>query len=193
LFQILTTPHSGVFDTSSGQTLYLWVDVKTDGATTFPAVVKGLEPLRSAGYLTTFNGKSTTAGAVTVIGTGNTPLDQVLPVSPRDYFFDAPLPYLNTTSSNITADVSPIASTSFESQFGEVKGTSLNDTQMATLREQIAQAKEKGIGARYWETPAWPISTRNAVWRTLIDAGVSLLNADDLIAAAGLSEESGYW
>jgi len=114
-------------------------------------------------------------------------------VSPRDYFFDAPLPYLNTTSSNITADVSPIASTSFESQFGEVKGTSLNDTQMATLREQIAQAKEKGIGARYWETPAWPISTRNAVWRTLIDVGVSLLNADDLIAAAGLSEESGYW
>ena len=42
----LTTPsHNGVFDTSGGQTLYLFVDVKTDGPTTFPAVVQALEPL----------------------------------------------------------------------------------------------------------------------------------------------------
>jgi len=36
---------NGVFDTSSGQTLYLFVDVKTDGETTWPAVVEALEPL----------------------------------------------------------------------------------------------------------------------------------------------------
>lgn len=36
---------NGVFDTSSGQTLYLYVDVKTDGETTWPYVVKALEPL----------------------------------------------------------------------------------------------------------------------------------------------------
>jgi len=42
----LTTPtKNGVFDTSGGQTLYLFVDVKTDGATTWPVVVKALEPL----------------------------------------------------------------------------------------------------------------------------------------------------
>ncbi|PMD24881.1 hypothetical protein NA56DRAFT_699679 [Hyaloscypha hepaticicola] len=37
--------YNGVFDTSGGQTLYLFVDVKTDGATTWPYVVKALEPL----------------------------------------------------------------------------------------------------------------------------------------------------
>jgi hypothetical protein len=37
--------HNGVFDTSAGQTLYLFVDLKTDGASTWPVVVKALEPL----------------------------------------------------------------------------------------------------------------------------------------------------
>ena len=37
--------HNGVFDTDGGQTLYLFVDVKTDGLTTWPYIVKALEPL----------------------------------------------------------------------------------------------------------------------------------------------------
>lgn len=42
----VTSPtKNGVFDTSSGQTLYLFVDVKTDGLETWPYVVKALEPL----------------------------------------------------------------------------------------------------------------------------------------------------
>lgn len=42
---VTSKTHNGVFDTSSGQTLYLFVDVKTDGAETWPYVVKALEPL----------------------------------------------------------------------------------------------------------------------------------------------------
>ncbi len=37
--------HNGVFDTDGSQTLYLFVDVKTDGPTTWPYVVRALEPL----------------------------------------------------------------------------------------------------------------------------------------------------
>lgn len=37
--------HNGVYDTIGGQTLYLFVDLKTDGAKTWPVVVKALEPL----------------------------------------------------------------------------------------------------------------------------------------------------
>ena len=37
--------HNGVFDTNGAQTLYLFVDVKTSGNTTWPYVVKALEPL----------------------------------------------------------------------------------------------------------------------------------------------------
>jgi hypothetical protein len=184
---------NGVFDTSSGQTLYLFVDLKTDGATTFPAVIKALQPLRSAGYLTTWNGTAITPGAVTVIGTGNTPLNQVQGVNQRDYFFDANLAQLSTTQSNITASVSPIASVDFGAVIGQINGTTFNATQMATLQSQLAVAKSKGIMGRYWDTPAWPISTRNAVWTTLVEQGVGLLNADDVVAAAGFGGYYGQW
>jgi hypothetical protein len=139
---------NGVFDGYSSQTLYLFVDVKTPGETTWPYVVQGLQPLRDAGYLTTCDGAGVTYGPVTVIGTGNTPLDQVQGKTFRDYFYDAPIPLLGTTFSNITSDVSPIASTDFAAVFGTITGTKFNSTQLATLRSQIATAKSKGILTR---------------------------------------------
>ncbi|KAJ9617131.1 Altered inheritance of mitochondria protein 6 [Cladophialophora chaetospira] len=190
----VTSPtKNGVYDTSSGSTLLLFIDVKTNGETTWPAVVKALQPLRSGGYLTSFNGSGITLGAVTVVGTGNTPLDQIQPLKQRDYFFDAGLDKLGSTQSNITAAVAPVASTDFGAQIGEINGTTFNSTQLATLRSQIAVAKSKGILARYWDTPGWPISTRNAVWETLLDEGVGLLSVDDLPAAAGFGAYYGSW
>jgi len=42
----LTAPtHNGIFDTVGTQTLYLFVDVKTDGPSTWPYVVRALAPL----------------------------------------------------------------------------------------------------------------------------------------------------
>lgn len=50
----------------------------------------------------------------------------------------------------------------------------------------MAVAHGKGIKLRYWDQPAWPISLRNGVWKLLWDEGVDLINADDVLAAAGL-------
>ncbi|KAI9759626.1 MAG: hypothetical protein M4579_002194 [Chaenotheca gracillima] len=196
---------NGVFDTAGTQTLYLWIDIKTDGETAFPYVVKALEPLRSAGYLTTVNDTSSTTstpftGPVTVIGTGNTPLSAVRDLSPRDVFYDAPLPALAASapasmSENITSSspITLIASVDFAAVFGNVVNVTLNDTQMDTMRDQISGAHDKGIGVRYWDTPAWPVSTRNAIWRLLVNEGVDLVNVDDLVAGAGLGERAEYW
>lgn len=143
--------HNGVFDTSAGQTLYLWVDVKTNGNTTWPYVVRALEPLREGGWLTKYNGSAITNGTVTVIGTGNTPLNQIQNQTNRDYFFDGPLATLDSTANkNITQYISPIASTSFLQSFGWPKDGKLNDTMLAKLRGQIATASARGIGTRYW-------------------------------------------
>lgn len=185
---------NGVFDTSSGQTLYLWIDLKTDPDTTFPAAHAALEPLRKAGYLTTYfpANSSLVPGAVTVIGTGNTRLSDVLNQSAevRDFFLDAPL--AGDWPDEITGpEVSPVASTDFAAVFGDVKGAAvpaLNETQLATLRKQVDAVHAKGIAARYWDTPGYPVGTRNAVWRTLLDEGVDLLNVDDLEGAAGFWE-----
>ncbi|CAI7611826.1 unnamed protein product [Penicillium pancosmium] len=186
----LTGPtKNGVWDTDTAQTLYFFIDVKTSGHETFEAVIKALEPLRQKGYLTTLKGGETVEnGPVTIIGTGDTPLDMVLPVKDRDYFFDAPLDALaDSKYSKVDHRVSPIASTNFVKAVGQVNIDTepvLGDEQLKALRSQISLAKERGIGARYWNTPNWPVRQRNLVWRTLLQEGVGLLNADDLDAVA---------
>ena len=37
--------HHGVYDVDGSQTLYLFIDVKTDGGRTWPFVLRALEPL----------------------------------------------------------------------------------------------------------------------------------------------------
>ncbi|KAL8388833.1 hypothetical protein RB595_008962 [Gaeumannomyces hyphopodioides] len=191
---------NGVYDASPGQTLYLFVDVKTDGAATWPAVVRALGPLREAGYLTTVRSGTTAVvapGPVTVVGTGNTPraLVEGAP-APRDYFWDAPAADLTRDEfRDVGAGLSPIASAGFGDVFGAGEGSAarrsgvLNDTQLALLRAQVGEAHARGIKVRYWDTPGWPVAARNKVWRTLWEAGVDLLNADDLDDAAGFWEE----
>ena len=63
-----------MFDRDGTQTLYLFVDVKTDGAITWPAVVSALQPLRDNGWLTRVNGENIKKGPITVVGTGYTHL-----------------------------------------------------------------------------------------------------------------------
>ncbi|KAJ5177153.1 uncharacterized protein N7482_003030 [Penicillium canariense] len=184
----ITSPtKNGVWDTAPEQTLYFFIDVKTSGRETFQAVIEALEPLREKGYLSTVrDGKNLTNGPITIIGTGDTPLDMVAPVLDRDYFFDAPLANLNDPIyAAIDGLVSPVASTDFEQAVGKLTVDTdpiLNDDQLRALRDQIATAKKRGIGARYWNTPYWPVRQRNLVWRTLLREGVFLLNADDLDA-----------
>ena len=195
-FVTAPTTH-GVFDGYSAQTLYLFVDLKTPGEDTWPYVLDALKPLRAAGYLSRVENASSTSityGPVTVIGTGNTPLNLVQhPASTsavvlRDAFYDAQLPALNGTLRDVTSLISPIASTDFAAQIGtvgDVSGT-LNASQLALLRTQVAGAHAKGIKVRYWDLPGWPIGVRNGVWKQLWNEGVDFINADDVAAAAGL-------
>lgn len=155
-------------------------------------MLAALEPLRSGDWLTTFTNGDLRKNPVTVIGTGNTQLADVLSASPRDVFFDAPLAKLNSsTYDKLTANESPIASTDFAASFGQVRKREFSPAQLETLRAQLNVAHEKGIMARYWNQPNYPVGTRNAVWRTLWDEGVDILNVDDLQGAAEFWEGSG--
>lgn len=61
----------------------------------------------------------------------------------------------------------------------------LGETQKALLRERVRVAHEMGLLVRYWDLPAWPLGLRGEVWSALWEAGVDLLNVDDLEAGAG--------
>lgn len=136
--------------------------------------------------MTTFNGTALVTSAVTVIGTGNSPLDAVKALNPRDYFFDAPLIQLTDPSLNTTWDptLSPIASTDYEVAVGWNGIGDISDAQIANITQFVGDAHSRGIAARFWDTPGTPIFAREAVWKVLLENGADWLNADDLPAAA---------
>ncbi|KZT21016.1 hypothetical protein NEOLEDRAFT_1121820 [Neolentinus lepideus HHB14362 ss-1] len=191
------TPLHGIFDTAPKLPLQLLIDLKTNGIATFERLYDYLEPLRSAGYLTTMVAASPypvfTPSVITVIGTGNTPLSSVLALGDddgrrRDIFLDAPLLGLasgkDSEAANVyTPSVSPLASANLQ----EVVGWSWVTPWVAKkrIRTFVDAAHKKGIQARFWNTPNFPIWFRNYVWQVLLDEGADWLNVDDLPAAAG--------
>lgn len=76
------------------------------------------------------------------------------------------------------------ASVSFNQAVGKIWRGKLNHKQMKIIRGQIRGAHKRGLKARYWDLPSWPIGLRNHVWDVLVKEGMDYLNADDLRAAA---------
>ncbi len=75
------------------------------------------------------------------------------------------------------------ASVSFAEAIGLLEDGGFSDHQLELLRGQIEGAHRRGLKARYWDLPFWPISLRNHVWDVLVKEGVDLLNVDDLKGA----------
>ncbi|KAK1847459.1 hypothetical protein CCHR01_09921 [Colletotrichum chrysophilum] len=172
----------GIYEANPNQTLILLVDLKTNGAETWPEVVRQLQPLRDRGWLSTVIDGQVNYGPITVVGTGNTPFDMLVQNTIyRDYFFDAPLTKLDTKDFNPTN--SYYTSVSFKKAVGIVWFGDLSKSQITKLREQVKQAHARGLKVRYWDLPAWPISIRNHIWGILIREGVDILNVDDLKGA----------
>lgn len=149
-------------------------------------MLEALQPLRDAGYLTTYYSNGTfVRSAVTVIRTGNSPLDPIRTLDPRDYFFDGPL--ANLSGGDIfKPTLSPIASTGFAGAVGWNELGTISNGQLTRLRELVVGAHALGIQARFWDTPGWPVSARNNVWKVLLESGVDWLNTDDVEAASEL-------
>lgn len=177
---------AGIFSKNSTQTLQLLIDVKTDGVTTWPHVVEALEPLRERGWLTFYANGTIHERPITVVGTGNTPLQLLKDLDTRDYFFDGPLDNLD----GFNATLSPLASTNFFEDIGIVWQPwtpFLVANQIKKVQSQVDAAHAKGIKARYWNTPGWPSGLRDGVMATLWEEGhVDFLNADDLAAAVNV-------
>ncbi|KAK6209195.1 hypothetical protein LQW54_006515 [Pestalotiopsis sp. IQ-011] len=189
-----TDTKNGVFDVDRGQSLTLLIDVKTDGPTTWPHVVAQLEPLRERGWLTYVENGVRHDGPVTVVGTGNTPFELIVAnATYRDYFFDAPLHTMFEDPDADDVDESAIDMTynSTNSHYasvslGKAVGLSflgLSREQMHTIQGQIKGAERRGLAARYWDTPSWPVGLRDGIWHKLVYAGVGMLNVDDLRSA----------
>ncbi|EKG10880.1 hypothetical protein MPH_11882 [Macrophomina phaseolina MS6] len=188
-------PYRGVFEAEPSQTLTLLIDIKTAGAETWPYLYEALTPLRERGWLSHWNGTHRIPRPITVVGTGATPYDLVVAnQTHRDIFLDAPLANLMDPSDVETIrkfkynpSNSHFASAPLVKAIGDAKGL-LSSEQRATLREQIRNARARGLIPRYWGTPRWPRGFRNQIWEILLNEDVGILNVDDLRAV-----RKGHW
>ena len=183
---------NGIFETNPVASLTLLIDVKSDGATTLPTILQQLEPLRSRGFLTHFNGSAIIPGPITVVGSGNNPFDLLTHnTTYRDFFFDAPLSQFwgngtnpSSNASLYTAENSYYASVDFMAAIGKPWHGTLVPQQVDMIARQAAAAAKRGLKARYWNTPAWPVGLRDHIWDVLVKEGVGMLNVDDLEGAS---------
>ncbi|OJD30576.1 rrna biogenesis protein [Diplodia corticola] len=148
---------NGIWDVDPSQTLVLLVDFKNDGESIWPVVQYHLEPLRSRGYLTYWDGTNTVEGPVTVVATGNAPFDFVIANSTyRDIFFDAPLdtlfeepepiPKLEPSQFKLSSLVTPSSS-----QESARLPSSLNSDRFNSSNSYYASVSfPKSVGRAHW-------------------------------------------
>ncbi|KAJ5667898.1 uncharacterized protein N7477_006468 [Penicillium maclennaniae] len=195
----------GIFARDPKQTLVLLVDFKGAGELIWPHLMEQLQPLREGGYLTYFNGSEVQNRPITIVASGNAPLEQILQsTTHRDVFYDALLDVLTHTTFSTVKDLrmdgslfndhnSYYASVDFHQSIGSLPLGRLSQGQLAKIQHQILVAHERGLKVRYWGTPKWPIGLRNHVWRALVREGVDVLNVDDLHGATKVDWRPRTW
>ena len=99
---------------------------------------------------------------------------------------------LSLGSSQFTNKNSYYASINFKRSIGFPYRGRLTHKQLKMLRSQIKAAHEKGLKARYWNTPTWPVGLRNHIWKILVEEGADVLNVDDL-RSAKMADWSKSW
>ena len=80
--------------------------------------------------------------------------------------------------------LSPLASTDYEVAVGWNGIGDISEGQLGNLTKLVKDAHDRGIAARFWDTPGWPVFARDNIWKTLLANGADWLNADDLEAAS---------
>jgi hypothetical protein len=173
----------GVFSGSPNTSIVLLLDFKTEGTKMWELVIQQLQMLREGSWLTSWtNTTGVIHRPVTVVATGNSHFDLVTSNSSyRDIFFDAPLDRLDGSSFN--RNNSLYASVSFTNTIGKTRWGRLSQTQSSRVVNQVQLAEDRGLIARYWNTPSWPVGWRNRIWDSLVGLGTGILNVDDLSAA----------
>lgn len=153
-----------------GPTFTLLIDIKSDPEPTWEVLAPILHQYRE--MLTRFNTNSTVPGAVSVILSGNRPRHQLVQEPSRLAALDGRLDDLDSDES---PHLVPLVSDNWPRHF-RWRGTEpFPAEEKDKLGQLVKRAHAQGRRIRFWGTP-----DRVEVWRQLQEAGVDLLNTDNL-------------
>ena len=161
-----------------GPPFTLLVDVKSDATNTYLALRDALRPCAS--MLTKFTRDGTETNAVTVVVSGNRARALMAAEKNRLAAYDGRLVDLDSADSR---HLIPLVSDNWSLHFkwrARAEEGPLSESERAKLRQLVGRAHQQGRRLRLWSAPDRP-----AAWQELYDAGVDLINTDDL---AGLEE-----
>ncbi|KAF7954854.1 uncharacterized protein EAE97_000113 [Botrytis byssoidea] len=160
---------NGVFQSSPSTTLTLLLDFKSDGIELWPHVIQQLESLRIKDWLTYWDSSSGIHWApIIIVASGNASFDVL---KANTTYRDISNPVYNITNSYY-------ASTSITKALGTQLLWRFSSAQLHRIRSQITAANEKGLKARYWNTPAWSITFQDYITGVLVEHGIGILNVD---------------
>jgi glycerophosphoryl diester phosphodiesterase len=122
--------------------------------------------------LTRFETDRTITNAVTVTISGNRPREYLQQQSVRFAAYDGRLTDLDSNSS---PSLIPLVSDNWQAHFQWRGNGPLSEPERMRLRELVRRAHEQGRAIRFWANPDQP-----AGWDALRQAGVDLINTDNL-------------
>lgn len=182
----VSEPFVGVFNHEPKESLILLLDFKESADILFPLVMAQLTPFREAGYLTHYDGSKIIHAPLTIVASGEASrrLD-LISTTNGTIFADAPLIDLAEPNSPYNSTNSFYASTSISrAVHGKLPFGGMTQPQKLIVQGLVKQAQSKGLRARFWATPAWPVALRDRVWKQLERSEVGMLNVDDVRVAA---------
>ena len=153
-----------------GPEVILLVDVKSDAEKTYTALREVLKEYSDV--LTVFRSGRTATNAVTVIISGNRDRSVMANEAVRYASLDGRLEDLD---SNASRHFIPLVSESWTKIFKWRGAGPMSNDEKQKLQQTVTKAHAQGRKVRFWATP-----DRAEVWKELLEAGVDLLNADDL-------------
>lgn len=169
-----------------GAPLRLLIDVKTEAEPTWAVLKETLAHYE--GMLTRFGTSGVEPGAVSAIVSGERAREAMIGEETLPAGYDGRFDDLN----GAPAGVIPLLSGNWTNFFAWEGGDGeMPADQRAVLDLMVATAHEDGQMVRFWATPDAPGPERDALWRTLINADVDLINTDDLAGLQRFLEENG--
>jgi len=162
-----------------GPAIILMIDVKSDATNTYRVLREVLQGYES--MLTRFTPNQTVTNAVTVVISGNRTLDWMRREPARLAAYDGRLADLEQGPAT-TPHLIPLISDNWTQHFqwrAQPADGPMPEEERAKLRKLVQRAHRQGRLLRLWGTPE-----QQAAWRELKEAGVDLINTDDLAGLA---------
>ena len=161
----------------SPHSLGLLIDIKSDAKSTYEVLRRVLAQYSE--MLTSYSEARVEARAIAVIVSGNRPRELMMNEDVRYATYDGRIADLNA---EVPANFISLISDDWEEHFAWRGLGSLSDRDHRLLTQIVQAAHRRGYRLRFWNTPSPESRPMEEVWSQLLNAGVDLMNTDDLKA-----------